>query len=68
MLNIRLLTKLFPKILLRQFSGVHGSFPMQQNFLAREQLIYLLKGQILGLRIEEVDEWKEASIENCLVC
>lgn len=68
MLNIRLLTKIFSKIIFWQFRGVHGSFPMQQDFLASEELIYLLQRQVLGLRIEEVYEWKEASIENCVFC
>lgn len=65
MLNIRLFAELFSKIFLWYLSGVHGPFPMQENLLASEQLVNLLQRQVLGLRIEEVDEREETCVENC---
>ena len=40
---------------------------MKQNLIPCEKLVDLLQRQVLGLGIEEIDEWDEKRIENCRI-
>lgn len=46
-------------------SHTHGRMPVQFNLFSGEEMVNLLQGKIACLRVEEVDQRKEAEIENC---
>lgn len=47
--------------------GTHWWMPVKYDLISREQLIDLLKWKILGLRVEEPDEWDKKEVEDCEV-
>ncbi|TKW51850.1 hypothetical protein CTA1_1111 [Colletotrichum tanaceti] len=47
--------------------GAHARLPMQLHLAAREEAVDLLEAEVLGLRVEEVDEGHEEGVEDAEV-
>lgn len=48
----------------RVAGGTHGGMPVQFHLLAGEEQVDLFQGQVARLRVEEVDQWEEAEVED----